>query len=101
MSLLTWTIWALASAAFNFMNAVNRRALQSRNWVWNAWSSFIVGILFASSIVGVGNEILRAGSKREIGLAILVYGIMCVLGSVLGQELVLRLPYFQQIEKSK
>jgi len=101
VSIITWIVWIAASLAFNCANAINRRALQSKSAVWNAWSSFIVGILYASSIVGIGGELLRAGSRREIASAILTYGVTCVLGSVIGQELVLRLTYFQKIERGR
>lgn len=98
MILSTWIIWGATSLVFNCANAINRRALQSQSRFWNGWSSFIVGVLFASSVVGIGTEILRAGSRREVAFAVVLYGAMCVVGSVLGQEIVLRAPYFKRIE---
>lgn len=97
MSIMTWVIWSLFAAAFSCANAVNRRALQSRSWLWNAWSTLTVGILYVGTIVGVGNEILT-GSHKAIVLAALIYGGASALGSVIGQELVLQLSFFQRIE---
>src|SRR6266436_7342446 len=93
----TWIIWGTASVAFNVANTVNSRAKQSRSWKWNAWSSFIVGILFLASMTGIGTEILT-GSKGATALAFLIYGGASALGSVIGQEIVLQSKYFRKIE---
>src|SRR5258708_818067 len=97
-SLTTWLIWSAASVAFNASQAVNSRAKQSRSWKWNAWSSFVVGILFLASMTGIGTEILT-GSHWATALAFLIYGAASALGSVLGQEIVLQSKYFRSIEK--
>lgn len=97
INVTTWVFWSLASVAFNIANTVNSRAKQSRSWRWNAWSSFVVGILFLASMIGIGNEILK-DSHWVTALAFLVYGLSSALGSVIGQEIVLQLPFFQKIE---
>ena len=98
--ILTWLIWSVASAAFNVANTVNSRAKQSRSWRWNAWSSFVVGVLFLASMTGVGTEILT-GSKRATALAFLIYGVASAVGSVVGQEIVLQFKFFQHLEERK
>jgi hypothetical protein len=96
----TWIIWSTASVAFNVANTVNSRAKQSRSWRWNAWSSFVVGVLFLASMTGVGTEILT-GSKRATALAFLIYGVASAIGSVVGQEIVLQFKFFQHLEERK
>ncbi len=98
--ILTWLIWSAASVAFNVANTVNSRAKQSRSWKWNAWSSFVVGVLFLASMTGIGTEILT-GSKWATALAFLIYGCASSLGSVVGQEIVLQSRFFQSIEKGQ
>jgi hypothetical protein len=95
-----WIVWSVASVAFNVANTVNSRAKQSRSWRWNAWSSFIVGVLFLASMTGVGTEILT-GSKRATALAFLIYGVASAIGSVVGQEIVLQFKFFQHLEEHK
>lgn len=97
MTPIAWIIWAAASVAYNIALTMNSRAKVSRSWRWNACSSFIVGIFYVGSMVGIGNEILT-GSHRQLAAAIILYGLMGSLGSVIGQEIVLRLKFFQRIE---
>jgi hypothetical protein len=92
-----WILWSAASVAFNIANTVNSRAKQSRSWRWNAWSSFIVGVLFLASMTGVGTEILT-GSRWATALAFLIYGVASAIGSVVGQEIVLQSEFFKRIE---
>src|SRR6266436_6009816 len=96
----TWIIWGTASVAFNVANTVNSRAKQSRSWKWNAWSSFVVGVLFLASMTGIGTEILT-GSKWATALAFLIYGAASAIGSVVGQEIVLHNRFLQSIEKGQ
>ena len=96
----TWLLWGAASVSFNIANTVNSRAKQSRSWKWNAWSSFIVGVLFLASMTGIGTEILT-GSKWATALAFLIYGAASALGSVVGQEIVLQTKFFQRIERGR
>lgn len=93
----TWLIWGTASVLFNVANTVNSRAKQSKSWKWNAWSSFVVGIFFLASMVGVGTEILT-GSRWATALAFLIYGLASAIGSVVGQEIVLQSEFFKKIE---
>jgi hypothetical protein len=95
-----WIFWSTASVAFNIANTVNSRAKQSRSWRWNAWSSFVVGILFLASMTGVGTEILT-GSHWATALAFLIYGVASAIGSVVGQEIVLQFKFFQHLEGRK
>jgi predicted membrane-bound spermidine synthase len=97
---MPWILWSAASIAFNIANTVNSRAKQSHSWRWNAWSSFIVGVLFLASMVGIRAEILT-GSRRSTALAFLIYGLASAVGSVVGQEIVLQLPFFQHLEEEE
>lgn len=100
MHITTWIIWSGISVAFNIANTVNSRAKQSGNWRWNAWSSFVVGVMYLGPVLGVGTEILK-GSWKTVLAAFLIYGVASSLGSVVGQEIVLQLPFFQKMERGR
>lgn len=98
MKLTAWIIWGAVSLLYNIALTINSRAKLSRSWRWNACTSFGVGLLYMGSVYGLGSEILW-GSRKALTIAFAIYGLMSSLGSVIGQEIVLKLRFFQRIEE--
>lgn len=90
-----WALWGLTTVAFMAANTINSRARNSASRVYNTCATFITSVLYAGSLVGLGDAVVT--NNHHLILLGFGYAALSTVGSVIGQEVALR--YFQKVEQ--
>src|SRR6266404_694165 len=94
----TWTIWIVGTILLNASLSVASRAKNSASLGFNFTSSWLSGVLYIGSLIGVGRSVLDAHSIPVAALAIGFYATASAVGSTAGQWAVLKLPFLRRLE---
>jgi hypothetical protein len=93
-----WAVWSLMTVILNASLTLQSRAKNSDSLIFNGVASFITGLLYVGSLIGVGKSIFDAHSVSAVAFAVTLYAAASSVGSVLGQYAVLKLPFLRKLE---